>query len=405
MTPIKEAASTVHLKDHSKCHELFAALDSFRQYRQLSHYNTTHLRRQTLYSLPAEHIDLLCAPPISLLASLDAIDSAIAANADIAEAMLDAALVKYGLQGDESWKGTATVEDVDRARSTIRQLYRDWSLEGAGERAACYVPILSALEKYLPTSNDPAVNSRDRVLVPGSGLGRLVLDLRVAGYTVEGNDSSYHQLIASQYMLDCANAGEQHKLYPWALNANNHLTRADQLQSVSVPDTHGLTAWSDDDIDSTLVGGGARMGITYGEFTASYNTPKHVASFAAVVTCFFIDTAPNIIAYIEVIRHCLKLGGVWINLGPLLWHFATTAPKSGTSQSDKVQDRGSIELTGDEVVALVGRMGFDIIEVEHLPAGAAGYVQDPASMLQNSYRPTYWVARKRAVGGAAAVAG
>lgn len=72
----------------------------------------------------------------------------------------------------------------------------------------------------------------------------------------------------------------------------------------------------------------------------------------AVVTCFFIDTAHNIIEYIEIISRILKDGGVsssvvmslttlvfvppsyqfinpwliewqvWINLGPLLYHFA-----------------------------------------------------------------------------------
>ena len=40
-----------------------------------------------------------------------------------------------------------------------------------------------------------------------------------------------------------------------------------------------------------------------------------------IVTCYFIDTAKNIIEYLEVIHHALREGGVWINLGPLLYHF------------------------------------------------------------------------------------
>lgn len=46
------------------------------------------------------------------------------------------------------------------------------------------------------------------------------------------------------------------------------------------------------------------------------------ASFDAVVTCFFIDTAHNVLQYLEVIHAVLKPGGVWIHLGPLLWHWA-----------------------------------------------------------------------------------
>ena len=41
----------------------------------------------------------------------------------------------------------------------------------------------------------------------------------------------------------------------------------------------------------------------------------------AVLTCFFIDTAQNIVSYIETIARLLREGGVWINLGPLLFHF------------------------------------------------------------------------------------
>jgi len=36
-----------------------------------------------------------------------------------------------------------------------------------------------------------------------------------------------------------------------------------------------------------------------------------------VVTCYFIDTAHNVIAYIENISKILKPGGYWINLGKL----------------------------------------------------------------------------------------
>lgn len=40
------------------------------------------------------------------------------------------------------------------------------------------------------------------------------------------------------------------------------------------------------------------------------------------MTCFFIDTAHNVLRYLEVIQHVLRLGGYWVNLGPLLYHWA-----------------------------------------------------------------------------------
>lgn len=33
------------------------------------------------------------------------------------------------------------------------------------------------------------------------------------------------------------------------------------------------------------------------------------------MTCFFIDTARNIVHYLETIHGLLKPGGLWINLG------------------------------------------------------------------------------------------
>jgi hypothetical protein len=40
-----------------------------------------------------------------------------------------------------------------------------------------------------------------------------------------------------------------------------------------------------------------------------------------IASSFFLDTARNIIVYLETIWKILKPGGVLINLGPLLYHF------------------------------------------------------------------------------------
>lgn len=65
------------------------------------------------------------------------------------------------------------------------------------------------------------------------------------------------------------------------------------------------------------------------------------------------------------------------------------------SRSDQplgIEAPGAVELTNDEVLALVERMGFKI--EEHQSDILAPYVQDVDSMLQNSYKASFWVARK-----------
>ena len=49
---------------------------------------------------------------------------------------------------------------------------------------------------------------------------------------------------------------------------------------------------------------------------------EYVSSQDCVVTCFFIDCAHNILQFVQTIHQVLKSGGTWINLGPLLYHFA-----------------------------------------------------------------------------------
>ncbi|KAK1059558.1 hypothetical protein LTR33_013120 [Friedmanniomyces endolithicus] len=359
-------------------------------------------------------MDILCEPPFSIPQTFDAVDEAIDSNADISEAILAAGLSMISTHVvDDTWKGTATPNDLDKARSTIRQLYRDWSLEGLPERHASHTPILAALAEYLPVLL-AAGRHRHRILVPGAGLGRLVFELCIAGYTVEGNELSYHQLIASNYILYVAQSVGQHKLFPWALGFNNHLSRANQLQAVSVPDVLPSTALAETDerlqSDTPLR---ERMVWTAGDFCELYKQPRYLNTFDAVTTCFFIDTSSNLIDYIETVTHTLQPNGVWVNIGPLLWHFeATPTPAATERQTSNTGstpstagpsarrrvafgESGSVELSNDEVIALLERFEFDVLEHTQAPAGATGYIQNPCSMLQNVYQPAFWVARKR----------
>lgn len=383
----------------------FSPFHVISQYRQAAHYNITHLRRQSFYSLPSAQIDLLSSPPFSLPNTFNAVDEAIDANADIAEAILQAGFPAFGLDAsDEDWKGQASPADLDKARSTIRQLYRDWSTEGLPERHAAFASILKALETHLPAS-EPDQRSRYPVLVPGAGLGRLVFDICCAGYTVEGNEISYHQILASNYILNFTKKASQHSLYPWALSFSNHIIRANQLQAVGIPDVHpGATLEAAALEIQSETPSAERMSMTAGDFCVLYRQPEYQDRFAAVTTCFFIDTAPNVIRYIEAIKFCLQPGGVWINLGPLLWHFESAPTPAerdrlrgrtnlhNTDRDDGIGEPGSFELSNDEVFALVEKYGFKMIE--HKDAPPTGYIQDPKAMLQNVYRPVFWVARK-----------
>ncbi|EAW07305.1 uncharacterized protein ACLA_020120 [Aspergillus clavatus NRRL 1] len=394
------------LADVEERRVLFATLDSFRQYRRTAHLNTTHRRRQAFYALPSAHWQMLAEPPFSLLENFNRVDDAIDVNADIADSILATGLASFGLPANpdandprQNWHGTANTSDVNKAHSTIRQFYRDWSAEGAAEREVCYAPVLRDLHEEFGGQQDRP-SDEIRVLVPGAGLGRLVFELCRAGFAAEGNEISYHQLLASSWILNHTRGPRQHALYPFALHFSNLLSRAQQLQQVLIPDTHPGAAMMEAQTaaDATPFG---TMSMSAADFVVLYNNPSNREAFDAVATVFFIDTAPNLIRYVETIRHCLKPNGLWINVGPLLWHFEDGSNRShgsgaGESQDQGIGEPGNMELTEEEVFLLVERVGFSIEKrqsVEERPM--CGYIQDPQNMLQNLYRPSHWVARKK----------
>jgi carnosine N-methyltransferase len=343
---------------------------------------------------------MLAAPPFNYLETLDRTDEAIESNAELARLILKHGLLSFGA-GEQSsddghpampdeWAGVAKYGDTDKARSTIRQFYRDWSAEGAVERNACFEPIFRALEAQKARyPNAPKL----QVLVPGAGLGRLVFDLCQRGYLSEGNEISYHQLLASSYILNNIARAGQHTIYPWIHSFSNHKSREDQFRSYKVPDIHPQqTLAATENIGA--------MQMCAADFLCLYGDDSHKDSYDAVAACFFLDTAPNLIRYLEVILHCLKPGGILINVGPLLWHWENHVPNQHGYDGDEGDDDGamgigepgSFEFTHEEVIALVEKMGF-VVEKQEMDIRAP-YIQDGESMLQTVYKAVHWVARK-----------
>ena len=372
----------------------------------------THRRRQNLYALPTAQWQILSEPPISLLDTLNAVDDAIDQNADIAEEILALGLQAFGLPEEpakgsiEDWRGAAKPSDIAKAHSTIRQFYRDWSEEGNEERQACNGVALRDLEQMIgkSTFHGNVAELAPRFLIPGAGLGRFVVGVSLAGYNAEGNEISYHQLLASNWILNHTRENQRYHLFPFVSQFTNVLSRRNQFQQVIIPDLHPGKTFAAK-AEAGLPSG--QMDMTAADFVVLYGDAGQRETFDAVVTVFFIDTAPNFIRYIRTIYNCLKDNGVWINVGPLLWHFDDRAPDANDKGADSknlkavndngddkgVGEPGSFELSNEEVLLLIERKGFKVEHQEILPGGM-GYVQDRYSMIQNLYQVSHWIARK-----------
>ncbi|KAH9251625.1 hypothetical protein BASA81_010466 [Batrachochytrium salamandrivorans] len=226
--------------------------------------------------------------------------------------------------------------DLDKVRSTLRQFVRDWSDEGLEERTSVYGPILDYLKSHF---DHVPMNERGKIqiLVPGSGLGRLVFEIVAMGFSCQGNEFSMFMLLASNFILNLPTQVNEYTIYPWIHSFSNVATSANQLQAIQIPDV----------LVSEHVPPTASFSMAAGDFIEIYGHVDQKAQWDIIVTCFFIDTAKDLTVYLSVIKNALKPNGIWINIGPLLYHFEGAV--------------GAVEFTLDEVKHLIGDFGFDII--------------------------------------------
>lgn len=175
-------------------------------------------------------------------------------------------------------------------------------------------------------------------------------------------------LFASNFVLNKCREANAHKLYPWIHQWINNKTSADQIEPINFPD-----------VNPADLPANSNFSMAAGDFLEVYTEPN---SWDCVATVFFIDTAHNIISYVETIWRILKPGGFWVNLGPLLYHFSDMPNES------------SIELSYDDVRQVILQYGFQFEKEE--TGVKTTYTQNPRSMLQYQYDSVFFVARKPA---------
>ncbi|KAK0447258.1 N2227-like protein-domain-containing protein [Armillaria borealis] len=264
--------------------------------------------------------------------------------------------------------------DMDKLRSTLKQFVRDWSEEGKEEREACYGPMKDALLHHFASSSDED-RKKLRVLIPGAGLGRLAYDVAKLGFACQGNEFSHYMLLASFFILNRTDEIKKYTIYPYVHSFSNVYSRSTMLRAISIPDV--LPSDLPPGSDFSLVAGDFEE--IYGSEVDEGEEP-HSGQWNAILTCFFIDTAKNIVNYMRIIHRILAPGGVWINLGPLLWHF----------ENNNTNDP-SVELDLEEVKALARTIGF---ELRNESTVDTTYTNNSEGMLGYVYHAAFWTATK-----------
>lgn len=253
-------------------------------------------------------------------------------------------------------------EGLDKVQAVFKQLMRDWSSEGVTERKQCYEPIINEILQHFPeTEHD---RSRTKVLVPGAGLGRLAFEIASKGFICQGNEFNLFMLIVSFFVLNRCQKINEHDVYPWVHQFVNNLSAEHQTAVVKFPDI----------IPTPSTAG---FSMAAGDFLDIYRIENE---WDCIATCFFIDCASNIVAFVEAIYKILKPGGVWVNLGPLLYHYAD------------MKYEHSVEPSYAVLCEVIKNIGFTM---EKSQTGVkTRYCQNPNSMLQYEYDSIFFVCIK-----------
>uniref|UniRef100_A0AC35G671 Carnosine N-methyltransferase n=1 Tax=Panagrolaimus sp. PS1159 TaxID=55785 RepID=A0AC35G671_9BILA len=230
---------------------------------------------------------------------------------------------------------------MSKVRSLFKQMTRDWSSEGAEERVSCYSRVIRGLVERFPTKNQ---RHEIQVLVPGSGLSRLAWDISRLGFSTLANEFDFSMIVMANYLL-------------------NSKLKVDQIRKVTVPDI--------DMSSNQLLTRENTFSFAMGDFLEVFSDGEQ---FDAVVSVFFLDTAKNPVAYIRAMYNLLKPGGVWINFGPLLYHYAD------------MPENDSVEIPFDKLLEIIEKIGFQIVKKEGKGENPpAFYTRNLNSMLSYSY--------------------
>ncbi|CAK9073409.1 Carnosine N-methyltransferase [Durusdinium trenchii] len=261
--------------------------------------------------------------------------------------------------------GTDAFYDLGRMQDTIQSLDKD-------DQAMWKVPPLpwySEIQRRVQVNLDflrPGKGPVPAILCPGCGLARLPFDLVRLGYAAQGNEFSYHMLLGTHLILNRSEKAECFNIFPFVLTLANRKGRWDHLRCVKVPDVCPVEA----------LGPAAQLSMAAGEFVEVYKTQE--SAWDGMATCFFLDTAKNVFLYIRTIAYIIRKGGIWTNLGPLLYHYAD------------VPHEISIELSWEEVRPYICQY-FDFVEEEEK---VARYTGNAEGLSINRYRCIFFVARR-----------
>ncbi|RYP42099.1 hypothetical protein DL767_000464 [Monosporascus sp. MG133] len=361
---------------------LLKTLWGFSKYRDFSYAEVNRWR--DMYKKVTKQQKATLESAVGYRQKLNNIEHLIDRNAVVCDAIVEHAMQFYGIEETELKDFIRGEEEAGRSPDrtsvlqSLKHYVRDWASEGAHERDAAFPCILETLRTLsLNQSTEKSNLPIQKVLLPGAGLGALGYEVANLGeFEVTQNEWSTYMLAVYRY-LEANPAPNSIEFHPFIDGLSHHATTSNLMRAVTVPNK---------------IFDASKVLMVEGDFTQVFWGAK--GQYDVVVTHFFIDTARNLMSYLETIHQLLRTGGYWINFGPLLY---------GTGPF--------VQLSLDEIVAVSESIGFEFEDLADI-CGAltapdagnglakvrsqyAAYGFDERELKRNAYMAQAWLARKR----------
>ncbi|KAK6461423.1 N2227-like protein-domain-containing protein [Scheffersomyces coipomensis] len=373
------------LSDNSQL-EILTAVKSLQAYATNS--KKTNDRRRKLFKLMTWRQQKLCED-IGYLDKLKKIDTSIQSNQSFLNAIADKSVTDFGLsyhdfeklKNDSSSNQTSSTNY--RVIEAIGHYLRDWNVEGFSELN----PILKYVRQQLDATVPVNMREKTCIVIPGSGLGRVAHE--VAKFGSEKGEPTFGAVYGVEYsglMHACnqfiyadkssdnkTSTAKTFELFPHVHSCSNLYDTASQFRKEKVQQ---LTSKPDN------------LHLSHEDFRYfKIDTPNKFENII-VVSVFFIDTAENLINYLDAIHSLTTPNsrnnnikrGHWINVGPL-----------------KYGSAAQVELNADELKQIRAKMGWvdkdyksSLHSNQITENGLVGYVTDKSSMWQGYYGLTMW---------------
>lgn len=343
-------------------HDLIASVYDLKMY--ISHAKQWNNRRRVLFrqmSLLQQNLTQVIEYP----KKLNTVDKFFEKNYEILSYIISQSTEKYKIE-DFEFKAVEDEAKLNKRNNYYRVVEsichyaRDWTVKPCQE--------IDPLLKYIKKQCSDLNSSQTLAIVPGSGLGRVAHTLasEMKFSSVHAVEYSWLMVLMNEFIYSKYPSSKLN-VYPYLHTYSNHMSLMDQIRPVEIE--HSVT------IPQSL-------NIHHGDFT-KFDITKHLKITESpqnlvLVTCFFLDTAENLIEYLQAINRISEgfKGKVrWINVGPL---------KFGTA--------AKIEVSNEELKMLIENIGWKFTD-EQKPK-LLGYLTDTEGLWQGYYNVTMWTAEK-----------